>query len=120
MPGRFVRFAFVGLGSTGLHVTVAWLLIAGQGVAPAFANGAAFLVATLFSCVANTRWTFAAAWSWAGVARFLSVTVAMLLSSMSLAHAVELMGFSPRVGILVIVAVLPVVTFTLHRTWTYG
>lgn len=119
MPKRFVRFALVGVGSTALHVAVAWILIAGRDLSPAVANGAAFLAATLFSCVLNTRWTFGAEWSKTGVARFLTVTSAMLMLSMGLARAVDMMGLAPSIGILVIVSVVPIITFALHRTWTY-
>jgi putative flippase GtrA len=119
MTRRLIKFAISGAGSTAIHIAVAWLLINSYGLDPAYANGGAFLVATVFSCLANTLWTFDSSLAVNNIARFCTVTGSMLLLSMSIAKAVDMAGLPPSVGILCVVLILPAITFLLHSNWTY-
>lgn len=113
-----IKFAISGIVATCIHVAVAWSLIEG-GSDPALANGAAFLIATCFSCVANTLWTFDASLGWARILRFTVATSFMLLISMSIAKAIDLAGLPAYLGIMCVVIALPAITFTVHNSWTY-
>lgn len=113
------RFAITGLGATGVHVVIALALIELWGAPPPVANGVAFCVATAFSYVANTWWSFNARLHSKTLIRFLIVSLVGLGLSMSLAWVAELAGWPPLGGIGLVVCVVPLVSFALHSLWTY-
>ncbi|MBL0373796.1 GtrA family protein [Rhizobium sp. KVB221] len=119
MPKRLIKFTISGACATGIHVVIAWVLIEHYATDPAFANGIAFLIATSFSWVANTLWTFDASLGWANVKRFAIATSFMLLISMSIAKSIDLAGFPGYLGIFCVVIALPAITFVVHNNWTY-
>lgn len=117
--GRFGRFAITGLGATGVHVVVALTLINLWLTSPPIANGIAFCIATAFSYVANTRWSFNARLHSKTLARFIIVSLVGLCLSMSLALIAEQAGWPPLGGIALVVCIVPGVSFVLHSQWTY-
>lgn len=116
---RLLRFGLTGLGSTLLHSLVALTLIALWHSPPPAANGVAFVVATVFSYVVNTLWSFSAPLHGRNLTRFLVVSGVGFLLAITLAWLAELMGWSPIAGIALVVVVVPGVSFGLHSLWTY-
>lgn len=116
---RLLRFGVTGLGSTLLHALVALGLITWLTTAPPLANGLAFCVATVFSYLVNTLWSFSAPLHGQNLRRFLTVSAIGFLLAMGLAWLAELVGWTPLVGIALVVCVVPAVSFVLHSLWTY-
>lgn len=114
-----VSFAAVGVLSTLTHVCVATLLIELLGARPPVANGVAFVVATLLSYVANTRWSFGARLGAATAWRFALVAGTAGLMSMGIAWLVERAGGHYALGIALVVVFVPAFSFIGHRTFTY-
>lgn len=117
--GRLGRFALTGLGSTLLHVLVALALIDGLLTPPPSANCVAFCLATAFSYVVNTRWSFNTRLHKTNLFRYLIVSLVGLGLSISLAWVAELAGWPPLGGIALVVCVVPVAGFAMHNFWTY-
>lgn len=116
---RLGRFIVTGLGSTLLHTATALLLIDHWKASPPVANGIAFSIATLFSYVVNTLWSFSTTVAGRNLQRFLVVSVIGLLLATGLAWIAESIGWPPIAGIAMVVAVVPITSFALHRLWTY-
>ena len=57
---------------------------------PVAANAVAFVIATVFSYLANTLWSFSATVQWSNLIRFLAVAAAGLIETMMLAHGLSL------------------------------
>lgn len=116
---RLIRFAVTGVGSTLLHAAVALSLISGLTISPPLANGLAFSVATVFSYLANTLWSFSAPLHGKNLQRFLGVSTLGFFLATALAWFAESWGWSALAGITLVVCVVPAVSFVLHSQWTY-
>jgi putative flippase GtrA len=115
-----------GLANTGIHALVAVLCLEGffLGVpwlvaGPVVANGVAFVVATVFSYVVNTVWSFSTSINRKNFQRFVVVAVIGLVAAMGLARLAELIGLPPLGGVVLVICVMPLVNFGLHSLWTY-
>jgi len=114
-----LRFALVGVASTGLHVVVASALIELAELRAGAANGVAFTIATLASYVLNSGWTFETQLAVTRLLRFGIVSVAGLTLTVAITTAMQRAGYHYLVGIAVVVTTVPVLTFFSHRMWTY-
>lgn len=120
------RFGMTGVANTGIHALVAFLCLNGLflGVSalvagPVVANGLAFVVATIFSYVVNTRWSFSTEMNARNFRRFIGVALIGLAAAMLLAKFAEVIGLAPMGGVVLVVCVMPLINFALHSLWTY-
>ncbi|RQS69527.1 GtrA family protein [Burkholderia sp. Bp8963] len=116
---RLFRFGVSGICSTAIHTLVASAMFALLDASPVTANAVAFVVATVFSYLANTLWSFSSTVQWSNLLRFLLVAVSGLVETMLLARGTEALGLAPGWSIVAVVLFVPPVTFVLHRLWTY-
>ena len=113
------RFFVSGVLVTGLHVLVAASAIRFLWVSPMFANGLAFVTATVVSYVINTRWSFSSSFQSRSFLRFCVVSVIGCLLAMTVSGVADAYGWSYWTGIAAVVMVVPPTTFLLHSLWTY-
>ena len=123
---RGLRFGITGVANTGIHAATAVLCLEGFFLGapalvagPVVANGVAFVVATVFSYVVNTLWSFSTKMNRRNLQRFLVVSVIGLFAAMALARLAELIGMPALGGVVLVVCVMPFVNFGLHAFWTY-
>lgn len=116
---KTLRFAISGLFVTGVHVLIATILISFILITPSLANGVAFVVATLFSYLINTLWSFSNPLHRRNLYRFFLVSFIGLLLSISISGAAQYGGLHYWYGIAFVVCIVPAVTFLLHNFWTY-
>ena len=123
---RGFRFGVTGVANTGIHAVTAILCLNGfflgvpwLVVGPVVANGVAFVVATVFSYVVNTLWSFSTKMNRRNLQRFLMVSVVGLFAAMALARLAEVIGLPPLGSVVLVVCVMPFVNFGLHSLWTY-
>lgn len=123
---RGFRFGITGVANTGIHTLVAVLCLEGFFLGlpwlvtgPVVANGVAFVVATVFSYVVNTLWSFSLEMNRRNLQRFLIVSVIGLFAAMTLAKLAEMIGLPPMGSVVLVVCVMPFVNFALHSLWTY-
>jgi len=113
------RFAISGLLATGIHVLVAASFMRFAMPVPSIANGVAFGVASIFSYMANTMWSFSSPLHGSNLLRFVAVSSLGCLLAMSVSGTAEYLGLDYRFGIGLVVCVVPPITFVMHRCWTY-
>lgn len=113
------RFAISGLLVTGLHVFVAAGFIRLLVAAPPVANGVAFVVATVFSYMINTLWSFSRPLYGRNLLRFVLVSMVGCLLAMTVSSVAQDYGLHYLHGIGLVALVVPPVTFLLHNYWTY-
>jgi putative flippase GtrA len=114
-----LRFGISGLLATGLHVIVAMAFIQFAMPAPAIANGVAFVVATTFSYLVNTMWSFSNPLHGRNLFRYCVVSSVGLALAMMVSGGAEHYGLHYMWGIFLVVLTVPPVTFLLHSFWTY-
>lgn len=117
---QIVRFSITGACVTALHFLVVTLLVEFGSVSPGPANGAAFLTATVASFIMNAGYTFRRAPTTARLARFSVVTLACGTVSVAIASLAEALGLDYRLGVLLVIAVVPAASFLLHSHWTFN
>ncbi|MCM2311648.1 MAG: GtrA family protein [Steroidobacteraceae bacterium] len=89
------------------------------GVRAVAANGLAFSIATLLSYLLNTFWTFRRRATGANALRFWTVALLGLGLTLLLSGAAEAARLHYFVGILLVIVLVPPLTFVLHSAWTY-
>lgn len=117
---RIVRFGLAGTATTALHVVTAALLISLASFNVAVANGTAFLVATVFSCIANFNWTFRVAANPWSVVRFFAVSGILASCCMVIAQTARAAGCSDFTATLIVVIVIPLVSYVIHSRFTFS
>lgn len=113
------RFALVGIVATLIHLTVAVGVIETLEWHPGIANGIAFIAANIFSYAANTRWSFEAKFSTGSWYRFISVSIFAWLLTVTISWIVAAAGGSYLLGILLVITIIPVLSYIGHRNFTY-
>ena len=116
---RAIRFALSGMLVTGLHVLIATAFIQIVLPAPSLANGVAFTVATIFSYIIHTTWSFSSPLHGKNLFRFSLVSFIGLFLAVSISGAADYFGMHYSYGIALVVCIVPPVTFLLHNFWTY-
>ena len=114
-----LRFAISGVLVTGLHVLIATVFIQYVLPVPSLANGMAFVVATVFSYWINTTWSFSSPLHGRNLIRFCIVSFVGLSLAMLISGAAQYYGLHYLYGIVLVVCIIPPVTFLLHNFWTY-
>lgn len=116
---QLLTFAIAGVFNTLIHLALVLTLVEGLHCHPVLANGAAFVVANLFSFWANSRWTFSTNLSFHRYARFLSVSLLGLCLTVAASALAQWLRWHYLFGVLLSFVCLPVLTFVAHRYWTW-
>jgi putative flippase GtrA len=116
---RALRFGISGVLATGLHVLIAMTLIQTVLPIPSVANGVAFAMATIFSYLINTMWSFGRPLHGRNLLRFCTVSCIGLVLAMIISGVAQHHGLHYMWGIFFVVLIVPPVTFLLHSFWTY-
>ncbi|SPA46692.1 GtrA family protein [Cupriavidus taiwanensis] len=120
-PGlrQFTRFLFAGASSTGVHVAITATLVSTLDASPVAANGVAFVCATACSYLLNTLWSFSSRLRHRTLARFAGVSLLGLALTLGISWTAQRLGASYWTGLAGVVLTVPMLTYLLHRTWTY-
>lgn len=117
---KLFKFGIVGVFATLIHVIVASWLIEGKFQTPVpVANIFAFLVATTFSYIGNTKWSFSENFSRSNGMRFSVTAVIGCFLAYIISVVADNMGLHYLIGIALIVLCIPAMTFLSHFFWTY-
>lgn len=106
--------------ATCVHTLVVFFLVKIRGGELGIANAVAFLAATGFSYVANTLWTFETKHSRNTLLRYLVVACIGSFFSYLLATLCTFLGFMWWMSVVLIVAIMPLLTWVAHDKWTYA
>jgi putative flippase GtrA len=116
---KLLRFLLAGIFVTVLHLIIAFLLIYNSILNPPAANAIAFMFSTFCSLIINTVWSFSSELNHKVFCRFLITSLAGLCLTIFVSWLSQEAGLHYLIGIFFVVAIVPFITFTLHRLWTY-
>jgi putative flippase GtrA len=116
---QFALFVCIGLGATAAHVVIAAHLIGTHMMPPALGNAIAFVLAHLFSYFSQSAYVFRRPSTSVQYWRFLRVSLVGLAFVTAISAGLEALGVHYLASIAAVALVLPVVTFCLHRFWTF-
>jgi len=118
--GRLVKFTVVGLSIAVFHYMSAVLMVDRGGLAPALANSIAFLAAAALSYTLQTLWTFESRFTARNAIRFVVVLLVGVAVSWGTSTTVAALGLPYRVGVIIVLFLIPALNFLLHHFWTYA
>lgn len=116
---RLSKFGLVGMVATCIHICIATSLSVFFLASQVVANCSAFSLATIFSYTAHTKWSFASNISRKSLLRFMAVTGFCFLLTALISWISEHLGFSFKIGITMVILIVPCFSYLLHRFWTY-
>lgn len=119
MSKKLLRFLLVGIFVTFVHLVIAFLMIYNSILNPPAANAIAFICSTFCSLVINTMWSFSSELNYKVLYRFLIISLVGLCLTIFVSWLSHEAGLHYLIGIFFVVAIVPFITFTLHRLWTY-
>lgn len=117
---QLVRFAIVGVLNTGLHLAVVAVLTQVIGASQLVSNAAAYVVASSFSFVVNSIWSFGARPHARRYVRFQVVGLLGLAVCAFFGYLGDVFGWHYVIAVLLSGCVLPLITFLAHRFYTYS
>lgn len=114
-----IKYYLVGGVAVVLHLLIVVLLVESWQLGPVLANTIAFILATVFSNIANTYWSFAAKVTTKVLIRFWLVALLGLCLAILISAFADYLHLHYLIGSLMVVSVTPIVSYTLHKSWTY-
>jgi putative flippase GtrA len=119
---QFFRFASVGLVATVVHVAIVFFLVEWMDVDPVLSSLPAFFTAVSAAFFLNRNWTFSSTQSKNDqFRRYLIVALGGMLLNLVIMYVTVHIAHGPYfVGISLVVAIVPIVSFVLQRKWTFG
>lgn len=117
---RVVKFTIVGVSIAVFHYAAAVLLVERVGLHAASANSIAFLMAAALSYTLQTLWTFESRFTHRNALRFVAVLVIGAAVSWTTSSIVAWLGLPYRLGVLIVLFLIPALNFLLHHFWTYA
>ena len=116
---RLGRYGITGLLGTCIHVVIAVALIQEIHTTAYLANAIAFCVATGFSYLVNTRWSFTSQVNHQTLRRYMSVATLGCFLTVLISASAEYLQLDYLIGILLVILIVTPITFLLHKHWTY-
>lgn len=116
---RLFKFALSGVLVSLVHFAIAAGLLA-NGVNLTLCNIIAFVFATVLSYYLNCIWTFRSEASRQSLFRFISVAIFSFVVLVVCSEISILFEVPPLIGILMMVIVLPLVSFLAHNFWSFA
>jgi len=120
LPASLIKYYLIGIVATLIHIVIVVFLIEGFGTRSGLANGVAFTLATFFSYFMNTHWSFQSKMSMIVLRRFWSVAALGCVLAVAISSIAEALGFHYLIGIAMVMSVVPIISYLLHRNWTYS
>lgn len=119
MLRKLISFLGIGVANTLVHALTVIALIEGTACHPVLANVAGFFLANTFSYFANSCWNFGVQASVRRYTRFLLVSLVGLALTILLSAAAVAAGWHYLLGVVLISATMPLLTFLTHWKWTF-
>ena len=117
---RIIRFVLVGSLATVLHLATTYFAVRSLGTSIGAANGLAFLTATGVSYVLQQIWTFSEQLSLPKLRRFLLASLFCASVAALVSGGMSAFGGSSMLATLAVLAVVPPLSYLVHRFWTFA
>lgn len=115
---RIVRFALTGGLATLTHIVVAFALLHFFSARVFYANLTGFACAFGLSYLMQSLFVFRKTLSLKNLVRFFTVQFSALLVSQLISELLQ--GTNDYLRVLLVVFMIPLVTYLIHRFWTYN
>jgi len=119
---QVLSFALIGIVATLTHASIVLLLVEGRVLGPFAANMIAFSTALFVTYVGNHRWTFGLTGAHQRhFPRFVVIALLGLALNQGIVYlVVDVLTWDYRIGLALVVSVVPAITFLLNRGWAFS
>jgi putative flippase GtrA len=117
LNNRLTKYAAVGIIATAIHLSAAFAFIYLIDHSIFFSNVFGFSLAFFFSYIAQSKYVFISKLSFRTSFRFFLVQFASLLLAISIVDLTKFLN--AYLNVLLVVIILPLITFLIHRAWTF-
>jgi putative flippase GtrA len=114
---QLIKYGFFGILATLIHLFTAWAVIYFFNASLFLANLIAFLTAFGFSYIFQTLYVFGTHFHLYKFLKFFVVQFATFLFAFISSNIITISN--SYLHTLLIVAIMPLVTFTIHKFWTF-
>jgi len=114
---KIVRYGFIGGISTLIHFGIASAYLYFLSNSLLQANIAGFLVAYVFSYLAQSKHVFGHEISWIKAFRYFAVQFGSLLTSVGISSL--LTDFNSYIKTVIVIFFMPLITYMVHKVWTF-
>ena len=114
---QLAKYGFFGVIATLVHLLSAWVIIYFFEVSVFVANTLAFFIAFIFSYIFQTIYVFNTTFHFKKFIKFFLVQYGTFLFSYFISDLFPIQN--SYLHTLVIVIIMPLVTFTIHKFWTF-
>lgn len=117
---QLMCFALIGVANTLVHGAILVVAVEWVALGVTVAHLVAFCVANIFSYLMNSWLTFKAALSLSRYVRFFLASLLSLGLTLLLAWVAEVYGLHYLLGFVLIVVVVPLLSFAVMKFWTFA
>ena len=114
---KLVRYAFIGGVSTLIHITIASLYLYFIYYSLLQSNISGFLVAYLFSYTIQSKFVFEEELTSSKAFKYFLVQIGALLMAIFFTNTIN--DYNSYIKTIVVALLLPLVTFFIHKFWTF-
>jgi len=114
---QIIKYGLLGVIATLIHLLSAWVIIYLFASTVFISNTVAFFIAFSFSYVAQTLYVFNSQFHILKFLKFFTVQFGTFLFSFFISNIIVIQ--SSYLHTLLIVAIMPLITFTIHKFWTF-
>ena len=114
---QLTKYGFFGVIATLIHLFTAWAIIYFFTASAFSANTLAFFTAFIFSYVFQTLYVFHSTFHKKKIVKFFFVQYGTFLLSYLVSNV--FMMQNSYLHTLIIVAIMPLITFVIHKFWTF-
>lgn len=111
------KYGLFGIITTLIHLFVAWFVLYTLSVSVFFANSMAFFTAFIFSYIFQTLYVFESEFKIVKFLKFFIVQFGTFLLSFTSSNFVHIEN--QYLHTLLIVAIMPLISFVIHKFWTF-
>lgn len=121
LSSKFLRFAIVGTGGAIVHVTTVMLLVNYLQMHPLSANVAGFLLGFQVSYFGHRYWTFSDSnvRHQTAFPRLLALQIFNFGANETMFYILLSLHLPYLIALLIVLCILPVMTFTVSRLWIF-
>lgn len=114
-----IKFLITGITSTAIHIICALAIYHLIITNLIIASLLGFFIALIFSYLSHTYWSFKNKPSVKNCTKFLTVNIALIAVNIGLVKLSNIYYFSEDLSIVTIACSLAIISFVLHKYWTY-
>lgn len=117
---QFLTFSLIGVANTVTHGAVLMLCVEIWSLAVVLSHLISFGVANIISFVLNSMYTFHTKITFRRYAKFWTASMVSLGLTLVLSLLINQYGFHYMAGFLIIVIVVPIVSFMIMKFWAFS